>query len=130
MKKLLILMLALTMGVGAVSAQQQKKAKATVETVKFATDLDCENCAKKILNVIPFKKGVKDCVVDVATKTVEVAFDTRKTNVETLVAELNKIDVHVVEPAACDKEQCAGPAVSEHIKTDACCGGHDHNHAH
>ena len=129
MKKLLILMLALTMGVGAVSAQQQKKAKATVETVKFATDLDCENCAKKILNVIPFKKGVKDCVVDVATKTVEVAFDTRKTNVETLVAELNKIDVHVVEPAVCDKEQCAGPAVSEHIKTDACCDGHDHNHA-
>ena len=130
MKKLLILMLALTMGVGAVSAQQ-KKAKATVETVKFATDLDCEGCAKKILNVIPFKKGVKDCVVDVAAKTVEVTFDARKTNAETLVAELDKIDVHVVAPKECDKaEQCAGPAVSEHIKTDACCGGHDHNHAH
>jgi copper chaperone CopZ len=125
-------MLAFTMGVGVASAQTSFKAKvkANVETVKFSTDLDCENCAKKILNVIPFKKGVKDCVVDVATKTVEVTFDTRKTNSETLVAELNKIDVHVVEPAACNKEQCAGPAVSEHIKTDACCGGHDHNHAH
>ena len=122
-------MLALTMGVSAVSAQQ-KKTKATVETVKFTTDLDCENCAKKILNVIPFKKGVKDCVVDVATKTVEVTFDSRKTNAETLVAELGKIDVRVVTPKECDKEQCAGPCVGEHIKTDACCGGHDHNHAH
>jgi copper chaperone CopZ len=128
MKKLLILMLALTMGVSVVSAQQQKKAKATVETVKFATDLDCENCAKKILNVIPFKKGVKDCVVDVPAKTVEITFDTRKTNAEKLAAELEKIDVHIVE---CNTQ--AGPCVGEHTKQDACCGGHDHsghNHAH
>ena len=121
MKKLLILMLALTMGVGAVSAQE--KAQKKTETVKFHTDLDCESCAKKIYNVIPFKKGVKDCVVDVASKTVEVTFDTRKTNAETLVKELDKIDVHVVEP-----EPCAGPCISGHTKEGACCGGHDHSH--
>ncbi len=123
MKKLLILMLALAMGVGVASAQE--KAQKKTETVKFTTDLDCENCAKKILNVIPFKKGVKDCVVDVAAKTVEVTFDTRKTNAETLVKELNKIDVHVVMP-----EPCAGPCVEGHIKEGACCEGHDHNHNH
>lgn len=124
MKKLLILMLALTMGVGAVSAQEKVQKK--TETVKFQTDLDCENCAKKILNVIPFKKGVKDCVVDVPAKTVEVTFDTRKTNAEIIVAELDKIDVHVVTR----KAECAGTCVGEHTKTDACCGGHDHNHSH
>lgn len=123
MKKILILLLALTMGAGAISAQEKKQKKS--ETVTFQTDLDCENCAKKILNVIPFKKGVKDCVVDVATKTVEVTFDPRKTNAEVLVGELKKIDVNVVEPKA-----CGGACVSEHTKQDACCGGHDHNHNH
>lgn len=123
MKRFLILMLALTMGVG-ISVAQEKKVKKT-EVVKFATDLDCENCAKKILNVIPFKKGVKDCVVDVATKSVEITFDTRKTNVEKLKEELKKIDVNVVEPGA-----CAGTCVGEHTKQDACCDGHDHNHNH
>lgn len=128
MKKILILMLALTMGVGATFAQEKKANK--TETVKFTTDLDCEGCAKKILNVIPFKRGVKDCVVDVPTKTVEITFDTRKTNAEVLAKELDKIDVHVVEPKECDKATCGGACVSEHTKTDACCDGHDHGHAH
>lgn len=124
MKKLIVMLLALTIGVGAVSAQvTEKSKKAKIETVKFTTNLDCENCAKKILNVIPFKKGVKDCVVDVATKTVEVTFDTRKTSEEKLIEELRKIDVLVVTP-----ECKSGSCVGEHTKTDACCDGHNHNH--
>ena len=123
MKKLLVIILALTLGVGAVSAQDKKQSK--TETVKLLTNLDCENCAKKILNVIPFKKGVKDVVVDVPTKTVEITFDTRKTTKEKLVAELEKIDVMVVEP-----ECKAGACVGEHTKEDACCGGHDNGHSH
>ncbi len=129
MKKILIVMLALVMGAGVVSAQEKGQKK--TETVKFVTDLDCESCAKKVLNVIPFKKGVKDCVVDVATKTIEVTFDTRKTNAEVLVKELDKIDVHVVKPAACEGGECkTGACVGEHTKQDACCDGHDHNHSH
>lgn len=115
MKKLLILLLALTMGVGAVSAQDKKQKK--TETVKFVTNLDCESCANKVLNVIPFKRGVKDVVVDVPTKSVEVTFDPRKTNAEVLAKELEKIDVLVVDPNA---ECCDG---HDHA-------GHDHNHDH
>lgn len=126
MRKLIVMLLALTISVGAVSAQDKKSKK--TETVEFKTDLDCENCAKKILNVIPFKKGVKDCVVDVPTKSVKVTFDPRKTDAAKLEAELNKIDVHVVKPEEC-KGECAGTCVGEHTKTDACCGG-DHNHSH
>ncbi|MBR4851874.1 MAG: cation transporter, partial [Tidjanibacter sp.] len=99
MKKLLILMLALTMGVGAVLAQDAKATKKAQpkksEVVKFVTDIDCEGCAKKVLDVIPFKKGVKDVVVDVPTKAITVTYDPRKTNEQTLVEALNKIDVHV-----------------------------------
>lgn len=127
MKKILILMLALTLGVGASFAQEKTQKKS--ETVTFQTDLDCENCAKKILNVIPFKKGVKDCVVDVATKTVEVTFDPRKTDAAKLEAELKKIDVNVVKPSECNGA-CAGACVGEHTKNDACCDGHDHSHNH
>ena len=85
MKRLFVVMLALVIGVGAVCAQQKKEVKNRA-TVTFATNLDCENCAKKILDVIPFKKGVKDVVVDVPTKAVTVTYDPRKTN-ETALAE-------------------------------------------
>jgi copper chaperone CopZ len=136
MKKIVMLVLTLVMGISvcsaeaaAISATNSNPEKAVkskkVEVVKFNTNLDCENCAKKILNVIPFKKGVKDCVVDVPTKTVEVTFDPRKTNAEVLKAELAKIDVLVVEP-----QPCAGTCVGEHTKQDACCSGHDHGHSH
>lgn len=160
MKKILIVLLALTLGVSTSFAQEKKQKKS--ETVTFQTDLDCENCAKKILNVIPFKKGVKDCVVDVATKTVEVTFDPRKTNAETLTAELKKIDVNVVAPteckggcqkgeccgekkgeckeACCDKKaECKGDCKEHQAKAGACvsehikqdaCCGGGHNHAH
>lgn len=111
MKKILLVLLALTLGVGVTVAQDNKKAKKT-EVVKFTTNLDCESCANKVLNVIPFKKGVKDVVVDVPTKVVEVTFDPRKTSAEKLEAELEKIDVKVVDPCA-----------------EQCCDGHDH-HGH
>lgn len=146
MKKILILLLALTLGVSTSFAQEKKQKKS--ETVTFTTDIDCESCAKKILNVIPFKKGVNDCVVDVATKTVKVTYNPTKTSAEVLAEELKKIDVNVVESAegCCGKccgegggkckgecggkngEACAGACVGEHTKTDACCSGHDHNH--
>ena len=121
MKKLLILMLALTMGVGAASAQAAKASKGAQpkksEVVKFVTDIDCEGCAKKVLDVIPFKKGVKDVVVDVPTKAITVTYDPRKTNEQALVEALGKIDVHVQK--GCNGAEC---------KTE--CKGHDHSHGH
>lgn len=126
MKKLLILMLALTMGVGAVLAQDAKATKKAQpkksEVVKFVTDIDCEGCAKKVLDVIPFKKGVKDVVVDVPTKAITVTYDPRKTNEQTLVEALNKIDVHV-------QKGCNGAECKTECKGGEC-GDHNHNHGH
>ena len=128
MKKLLILMLALTMGVGAASAQAAKASKGVqpkkTEVVKFVTDIDCEGCAKKVLDVIPFKKGVKDVVVDVPTKAITVTYDPRKTNEQTLVEALGKIDVHV-------QKGCNGAECKTECKGGECKGhDHDHNHDH
>jgi copper chaperone CopZ len=57
------------------------------------TDIDCEHCAKKITNSIPFVKGVKDVKVDVPTKTVTVIYDSTKSNDEALVKAFTKIKV-------------------------------------
>ena len=94
MKKIIGLLALAIFALSVVPAEAQKKA-AKSETVTFVTNLDCENCAKKILNVIPFKKGVKDCVVDVPAKTVEITFDPRKTNSEKLVEELAKMGADI-----------------------------------
>lgn len=122
MKRLFVVMLALVIGVGAVCAQQKKEVKNRA-TVTFATNLDCENCAKKILDVIPFKKGVKDVVVDVPTKAVTVTYDPRKTNEAALAEALEKIDVRVVK--GCEGE-CKGHDHKGHNHDHK---GHGHNHA-
>ena len=70
MKKILFvcLMAALGLGTGSAAAKDAKKAS-TVTTV-FKTDIDCEHCAKRIMDNIPFEKGVKDVKVDVPSKEV------------------------------------------------------------
>lgn len=125
MKKIIGLLALAVIALSAVPAQAQKKAAKKSETVTFVTNLDCENCAKKILNVIPFKKGVKDMEVDVPTKVVEVKFDPRKTSVEVLVEELKKLDVAVLsingQPVDCEAGECECGSDHNHE-------GHDHHH--
>ena len=96
MKKIIGLLVLAVVALSVVPAQAQKKSAKKAEEVTFVTNIDCEGCAKKVLNVIPFKKGVKDVVVDVPTKVIKVTFDTRKSDVPTLIGELKKIDVEVV----------------------------------
>ncbi len=85
MKKILFvcLMAALGLGTGSAAAKDAKKAS-TVTTV-FKTDIDCEHCAKRIMDNIPFEKGVKDVKVDVPSKEVTVVYDASKNDAEGLV---------------------------------------------
>ncbi len=125
MKKIIGLLALAVIALSAEPAQAQKKTDKKSETVTFVTNLDCENCAKKILNVIPFKKGVKDMEVDVPTKVVEVKFDPRKTSVDVLVEELKKLDVAVLsingQPVDCEAGECECGDDHNHE-------GHDHHH--
>ena len=92
MKKIIWFCLVAIMGVGVCSSFAQKKAAETKTTV-FLTDIDCENCAKKITNSIPFQKGVKDVKVDVPTKQVTVTYDVTKTNDAALLKAFQKVKV-------------------------------------
>jgi hypothetical protein len=70
MKKIIMLCLMAVIGFGVSDAMAQKKSDAALKTTVFMTDVDCETCAKKIDNSIPFQKGVKEVKVDVPSRKV------------------------------------------------------------
>ena len=151
MKKIIALCLVALFGIGLVEAQAPKKGGKSVTTTVFMTNLDCQGCAKKITDTIPYEKGVKDVQVDVDTKTVTVTFDPSKTNNETLVKAFAKVKIEAAPmEATCGGECCghhhdakpeaqectdgccdAKPEAKEEKKCDDdCCSGHDHKHEH
>ena len=134
MKKIIVLCLVALLGVGMAVAQGPKKGGKSVTTTVFMTNLDCQGCAKKITDTIPYEKGVKDVKVDVDTKTVTVTFDPAKTNNETLVKAFAKVKIE----AAPMENKCAGECCGHNHEakpekkecTDGCCDGHDHKAEH
>ncbi len=96
MKKIIMLFIAMAMTFAvAEAAESSKKVKPTIEEQTFIADIDCEKCVAKIMNYMPFQKGVKDVEVDLKTKSVEMRFDSRKTSVPTITKLFEKIDVKV-----------------------------------
>ena len=94
MKKIIMLCLLAVMGFGIAEAVAQKKSDAQFKTTVFVTDVDCETCAKKIDNSIPFQKGVKEVKVDLPTRTVTVTYDATKTSNESFVKAFKKIKIN------------------------------------
>ena len=92
---MILAMLAVVAGVA--TAAPKQKAEKKIATVVFTTDLDCHHCAQKVLNTIPYEKGIKDVQVDVPTKTVTVKFDEAKNSVELLTKAFESIKVKVVK---------------------------------
>lgn len=130
MKKILLVCLVALFSVAVADAQQPQKGKKQTVTTTFVTDIDCEGCAKKVTNTIPYEKGVKDVQVDVPSKTVTVTYDPAKTNEEALVKAFSKIKINASAEGCADG--CCGHDHKAEKKecTDACCEGHDHNHDH
>ena len=94
MKRFLLLVICAMCAFSVVSAQTTKK-KDTKETTKFlVTDMDCENCVKKVEKNISFEKGVTDLKCDLKTKTVEVTYNSDKTTEKKLIAAFKKINMN------------------------------------
>ena len=100
MKKIITLFVALVAVAGVAVAAPKQKAEKKIATVVFTTDLDCHHCAQKVLNTIPYEKGIKDVQVDVPTKTVTVKFDEAKNSTESLTKAFESIKVKVVKVEA------------------------------
>lgn len=118
MKKILFVCLAAALGLGIGSAAAKDVKKASTATTVFKTDIDCEHCAKRIMDNIPFEKGVKDVKVDVPSKTVTVVYDASKNNAEGLVKGFAKIRV---KAEACDATCCQKAACKEKCGKGAAC---------
>ena len=97
MKKIMMILAALAVVAGVATAAPKQKAEKKIATVVFTTDLDCHHCAQKVMNTIPYEKGIKDVQVDVPTKTVTVKFDEAKNSTESLTKAFESIKVKVVK---------------------------------
>ncbi|MBR2032875.1 MAG: cation transporter [Alistipes sp.] len=97
MKKIMMILAMLAVVAGVATAAPKQKAEKKIATVVFTTDLDCHHCAQKVLNTIPYEKGIKDVQVDVPTKTVTVKFDEAKNSTESLTKAFESIKVKVVK---------------------------------
>ena len=93
MKKIIMICLMAVIGFGVSNAMAQKK-QVELKTTVFQTDVDCENCAKKVDNSIPYQKGVKEVKVDLPTRTVTVTYDATKTSNESLIKAFKKIKIN------------------------------------
>lgn len=83
----------------------QEKNKKDLQTVRFETSIDCQNCVNNILKNVPFEKGVKDVKCDLTTKEVTVQYQKDKTNPETLRRSLEKLGYSAKEVTEKKKEE-------------------------
>ncbi|HRZ41605.1 MAG TPA: heavy-metal-associated domain-containing protein [Bacteroidales bacterium] len=80
------------------SAFQLEAAKPDLKTVKFSVNMHCASCQQKIMENLPFEKGVKEVKADLATKIVEVTYDAKKTDPEKIKAAIQKLGYEVKTP--------------------------------
>lgn len=74
--------------------------KVNVETVKYVTSIDCDDCVNKIMTNLPQEKGIKDVKCDLKTKEVTVSYQKDKNSPEEIKKSLEKLGytAKVVKP--------------------------------
>lgn len=90
-----------------VTLSAQEKGKKELQTVRFETSIDCENCVNTIMKNIPYIKGVKDVKCDLTTKEVTVKYQDGKTTPEVLKRSLEKLGYTAKEVTEKKKEEGA-----------------------
>ena len=85
--KITLLLLVFALPV-ALSAQGKNK---QLETIKFDTSIDCQNCVNTIMGNVPFIKGVKDVKCDLATKVVTIVYQPEKAKPDQLRRAIEKL---------------------------------------
>ncbi len=100
--KSVLLSVALATCVTTLSAKTEKVKKEIVKCA-YATDIDCEGCVKKVMNTIPYQKGIKSVNVDLPKKIITVEYDKSKSSNEAVISHFSKIDI---KAKACDAKAC------------------------
>lgn len=90
-----------------VTLSAQEKSKKELQTARFETSIDCENCVSTIMKNIPYIKGVKDVKCDLTTKEVTVKYQDGKTTPELLKRSIEKLGFTAKEVTEKKKEEGA-----------------------
>ncbi|MBO4231820.1 MAG: heavy-metal-associated domain-containing protein [Bacteroidales bacterium] len=113
MKKLLLAIFAIALLSGA-SAQNKKD----IQTIVIQTNGVCGKCQSRIMENIPYEKGVTDCKYDLQTAKVTVSYNSTKTNPDNIRQAISKLgydadnvkadaDARAKLPACCRAEKGA-----------------------
>lgn len=88
MKKLILLFtMAMFIGFAGNETFAQKKEN---KVVCFKSNMDCDDCEKKVTEYLKFEKGVKDLKIDHASNTIFVEYKDGKNTDEKLAAAIEK----------------------------------------
>jgi len=71
--------------------------KKDYKTVVFDTKLHCDKCVRKVMENISYEKGVKNLKVELATNTIEIVYDAKKTDEAKLAAAIKKLGYPAVK---------------------------------
>lgn len=93
MKKIISLVVAMvmTLGITQLSAAT-KQEKTVIETTKFSVNINCADCEKKIMNYIPYQKGVESVTIDSRNKVATVVYNSKKASTSSIIKYFKKID--------------------------------------
>ena len=69
----------------------QSKKETTKRNVIFNVAMDCHSCQQKIEKNIAYEKGVKAMKVSLEKQTVELTYDSKKTDIAKLQTAFNKL---------------------------------------
>ncbi len=69
-----------------------QKNKNNTSTVILSTHMHCGSCEQKVEQALIYSKGVKRVNADHTKSIVEVKFNNKKTNIDNIIAELEKIN--------------------------------------
>ncbi len=93
MKNLILTIVVIALTAISTSALAASKSKKNLATVNLTATIDCHHCVEKVMNFMPYQKGVKNVEVDLPTKQIEVEYDVRKADTTTIIKYLKKIDI-------------------------------------
>lgn len=75
------------------ASSKSRKKPSTIVTQEYVASIDCDACVRKVMNILPFQKGVKDVNVNLGHKIITVKYDARKCSDAAVIESLSKVDI-------------------------------------
>ncbi len=139
MKRIMILMFAVVLGMTAMAQSSKTASTTTIQKVVIQTNGVCEKCEALFKDNVPFFKGVKDYEYDAKTSKMTITYDSKKTSPDQLRQQISKLGYNADNvkadpaaraklPACCQVDKKPNqPASCGHNHGSSCgCGG-NHN---